>query len=223
MQLKIISRIFEECFHDAAVFTRSSRGVVVETDVVRKDGKPWIVVAAGVEDREAHDCFHHNPGRAERAVEPLSIQPQGHAGLLFIVRPVDITVENGSTLGGIAPFAPGRGIPYVEVRDGSFFRCWDIDDPESHINSLRWEYDIRSSLSEPHESWLKDWKCSLGGNPAHPTSHLHINAQSTGPNSPDYARLQSAPAQLRLEVGVPNPLGMILSVAVWMQRLSFQP
>ncbi|MDA1014040.1 MAG: hypothetical protein O3A00_06255 [Planctomycetota bacterium] len=63
------------------------------------------------------------------------------------------------------------------------------------------------------------WKDALAFNPAHPPSHLHINQTPLD----EYESLRDAgthsPAELRLTVGVPNPLALILSVAAWKRRM----
>ncbi len=66
MELDKIADTFVECFQDAGVFERSSGGTIIETDVIRKENKKWIVVAAGIGQDAANDLFPSNPKRAER-------------------------------------------------------------------------------------------------------------------------------------------------------------
>jgi hypothetical protein len=219
MQVDQIADVFEECFHDAAVFERSVGGTVVETDLIRKENKKWVVVAAGIDFDEAHFYFQNHPKRAERAGEPVRILPQGQLSLLLVVRPVTLPLENLTELENVTTFAPGRGIPLVKLRDGCFIRCWDIQDPDSRVRSLRWELDVQNARSDPHEEWLKHWQRHLHFNPAHSASHLHINAPALVPNAPIDQRIEHAPQELRLGVGVPNPLGLILSLATWLRSM----
>jgi hypothetical protein len=221
MQLDQIADLFDKCFHDATVFERSTGGAVVETDVIRLEKKKWVVVAAGIEAEEAYRYFPDNSKRAERAVEPVEILPRGRLSLLIVVRSVRSSVENVAELDNVTAFALGYDIPLVQVRDGSFIRCWDIQDPDSRLHLLRWELDIQSARSDPHEEWLNNWKQHLNFNPAHSASHLHINAPAIVPNEPVAERIEHPPHELRLGVGVPNPLGLILSVATWLRSMPF--
>lgn len=220
MQLERIADVFEECFHDAAVFERSVGGTVIETDVVRLENKKWLVVAAGVDVDDAFRYFCDNSKRAERAQEPVRILPQGQLSLLLVVRSVMPPLENAAELQNVTTFAPGRDIPLVQIRDGSFVRCWDIDDPEGRIRTLRWELDIQEASKDPHEEWLNSWRRHLTFNPAHSASHLHVNAPAIIPNAPKDARIEHSSRELRLGVGLPNPLGLILSLAAWLRSLS---
>lgn len=200
MQLDQIAKVFEECFQDAAVFERSD-GTVVEIDLFKKEQQDWVVVAAGVDFDEAYSYFPNNRKRAERAGEPIRILPHGRLSVLIVVRPVAGPCDNSPQLENVTAFAPGRGVPWVQVRDHSYVRCWDIRDPDSRVQSLRWELDIQNSLSDPHEVWLNDWKRHLQRNPAHSPSHLHINAPAFVPNAPTDERIEHSLQELRLCVG----------------------
>lgn len=221
IQLEQIAAIFEECFRDAAVFERSVGGAVVETDVLRKEGKKWAVVAAGVDFDEAYTFFPDHPKRAERAGEPVRILPSGQLSMLIVARPIT-TDELTQDAENVATFAPARGIPFVRIRDGSFLRCWDITDPDRRVRSLRWELDSQYARSDPSEEWLGEWKRYVGFNPAHSASHLHINAPAFVPNAPIDDRIEHSLGELRLGVGTPNPLGLVLSLAAWLRSLPIE-
>ncbi len=96
---------------------------------------------------------------------------------------------------------------------------WDIRDEKSKIHSLRWELDNVQALQDPRESWLTEWRRYLGFNPAHPASHLHINAIPFVPNTESNERIEHSPQEIRLGIGVPNPLGLVLSIAAWLRAL----
>jgi hypothetical protein len=219
MDLDQIAALFERCFHDAAVFERSAGGTVVETDVIRIEKKRWVVIAAGIGAAESQRYFHDHPKRAERAQEPVRVLPEGHLSLLVVVRSVAPPFENLAELENVTTFAPGDGVPLVQVRDGSFLRCWDVPDSDSRVRTLRWELDIQNARSDPHERWLNRWKRHLNFNPAHAASHLHVNAPPLVPNLPIDERIEHSPQELRLGVGVPNPLGLVLSVAAWLRSM----
>jgi hypothetical protein len=178
-----------------------------------------VVIAAGIDFDDAYSYFQQHPKRAERAGEPVRILPRGQLSLLLVVRPVTLPFEHAAELENVATFAPGCGIPWVQLRDGSFLRCWDIEDPDSRIRSLRWELDAQNARSDPREPWLNTWKRYLNFNPAHAASHLHVNAPALVPNAPVDDRFEHLPQELRLGVGVPNPLGLILSVAAWLRSI----
>ncbi|HEV3384182.1 MAG TPA: hypothetical protein VG097_05170 [Gemmata sp.] len=219
MELDKIADTFVECFQDAGVFERSSGGTIVETDVVRKENKKWIVVAAGISEGVANDLFPLNAKRAERACEPVTIIPDGQLSLLLVLRPVSFPIQNLTDLDNVTTFSPGKGVPVVQLRQGSFLRIWDIRDEKSSIHSLRWELDNVQALQDPHESWLTEWRRYLSFNPAHPASHLHINTVPYVPNSEENERIEHSRDELRLGIGVPNPLGLILSIAAWLRAL----
>jgi hypothetical protein len=220
MELENIARAFIECFQDAGVFERSAGGTIVETEVLRKENKKWLVVAAGISEEEAKEVFPLNAKRAERASEPVTVLPDGQLSLLLVLRPVSFPIQNTTDHENVAAFSPGKGIPLVQLRQGCFLRIWDIRDEKSRIHSLRWELDNVQSLRAPHESWLTEWRRYLTFNPAHPASHLHINAVPFVPNLDEYERSEDSHDELRLGIGVPNPLGLVLSIAAWLRALS---
>lgn len=219
MELDKIADTFIECFQDAGVFERSSGGTIVETDVIRKENKNWIVVAAGIDQGAANDLFQYNSKRAERASEPVTIVPDGQLSLLLVLRPVFMPFQKATDLDNVTTFSPGKRIPLVQMRQGSFSRTWDIRDAKSKIHSLRWELNNVQALQDPREGWLTAWRRYLSFNPAHPASHLHINALPFVPNTEQNDRIEHSPEELRLGMGVPNPLGLILSLAAWLRAI----
>jgi hypothetical protein len=218
MQLEKIADTFVECFQDAGVFERTSGGTIVETEVVRKDNTKWIVVAAGIAADLANELFPLNSKRADRASEPVTIVPDGQLSVLLILRPVSCPFHDPSDLDNVATFSPGKGVPIVQLRQGCFLRIWDVRDVKSKIHSLRWELDNVRARHDPDESWLMAWRRYLTFNPAHPASHLHINAIPFVPDG-ENERIQHARDELRLGIGVPNPLGLVLSIAAWLRAL----
>ncbi|MBI1903359.1 MAG: hypothetical protein HYS13_19835 [Planctomycetia bacterium] len=216
MELREVAELFLQSLQDATVFERSGGGPLVETDVIRKENKNWVVVAAGLDFDEAYEYFANNSKRAERATEPVRILPQGQMSLLLVLRPIN----NATELDYVTAFAPGRRLPHVQIRDKSYLRCWDINDSERRVQSLRWELDIHQSRGEPLENWLSEWKHYVGFNPAHSPSHLHINAPAFTPNAPVDERIEHSIEELRLGIGLPNPLGLILSLAAWLRKMS---
>ena|SRR5438128_798226 len=219
MELDKIANTFVGCFQDAGVFERSSGGTIIETDVVRKDNKKWLVVAAGIDHGAAQDLFPHNSKRAERASEPVTIIPDGQLSLLLVLRPVSLPFQKTADLDNVTTFSPGQGVPFVQMRQGCFVRMWDIRDSKSKIHSLRWELDNIQALQDPHEGWLTEWRRYLNFNPAHPASHLHINAVPFVPNAEENERIEHSAEELRLGIGLPNPLGLTLSLASWLRAI----
>lgn len=218
-ELDKIGDTFVECFQDAGVFERSSGGTVVETEVIRKENKKWVAIAAGIPEETAKDLFQLNPKRAERACEPVTIIPDGQLSLLFVLRPVTFPIQDSSELDNVTTFSPGKGVPIVQLRHGCFLRMWDIHDEKSRIHSMRWELDNVMARQDPREGWLMQWRRYLTFNPAHPASHLHINAIPFVSDSEENQRMEHSSDELRLGIGMPNPLGLILSLVAWLRAL----
>lgn len=214
MEFTIIQRIFESCLAGSAVFERdSSGGQLFEADVIRRENKRWIAIAAGVSQTEAQDIFAANSGRAERATIPLrTLRIGGSVSFLFVLRTSRFPIEQHDPTNQIAHFAPSEGIPLVEIREG-FFRIRDLEDNRNTVKCLRWELDAVASRRDPMEPWLHNSASLLGYNPAHSPSHLHINSygedEMNAPVDPD--------SDLRLCVGVVNPLALVLSIAAWLR------
>jgi hypothetical protein len=210
MEFRKIQRIFESCLREAAVFERDgSGGQLFESDTIRRENKKWIAIAAGISRGEAQALFHANSSRAERATVPVrTLGIRGYASFLFVLRPMSFPIAQHDPTNQIAHFAPQDEIPLVELRDG-FFRIRDLEENKNTVSTLRWELDAVQSRHDPLEPWLRRSASLLGYNPAHPPSHLHIN--SFGENEVGMA-VEPA-ADLRLCVGVLNPLGLVLSFA----------
>ncbi len=204
---------FERCLRDAGVFTRDvGGGNLVEMEVMRDLAKTWLVMAAGISEAESTDYFRVSGSRAERATTPVSVLGGGHASLLFVVRPFDEAPARPESNRSVASF--GGDVPFVQFRN-AFLRLNELD--RERVNSIRWELDPPSGRPAPIEPWLQSWNAFLDDNPGHPSSHIHINSPPLDAIPVGRARQQPASAELRIAAGVPNPLMLILSVAVWLR------
>ncbi len=214
-----IKNAFERCFRDAGLFERDvSGGSLIETDILRKEGKKWLVVAAGINQDEAAIFFPAQPKRAERAGTPLTITGGGDISFLFVVRPVSFPIQKHLPLTFIAHFAPGDDVPLVEMRSG-YLRIGNLSDNNVGLTALRWDLDAVPSHRYPMEDWLRNWPTMLNHNPAHAPSHLHINSPQVSAEPGSDLRDMSSPRNLRLGMGVPNPLSLILSLASWLRAI----
>ncbi|MFQ5640353.1 MAG: hypothetical protein ACE5IR_20430 [bacterium] len=166
-ELGIIQKTFVQCFKDIAVLERfDSDGQYFETNDIHKERKRWLVIAAGVNDSEAKELFSAIPKRAEKALIPLNYRSVCKISILFVLRPYknDLKQVPQSTL--VAPFAPKKGIPLIEIRQ-SYVRILNFPDNKNKLNNVRWEWDLVSSFDYPTEKWLRKWKDDCGFNPAH--------------------------------------------------------
>lgn len=217
MKIVELQSLFARCFRDAGVYQRSADGgALVEFDTIKKDNCDWLVVAAGVSPKEAANYFRGNLGRQKRATTAIELTGGGRLHVLFVVRPCDPAAERDAIAAQVAPFAPKDNLPFVVLRDQSYFRAAEIDD--ERLQHFRWELDARRASADPIEQWLRNWRAVLGYNPAHPPSHLHINALPFDPEVGYEPRADDSSGDLRLAVGVPNPLGLILSLATWLRQ-----
>ena len=213
-----VSRVFTACMRDAQVFERDVQSSsLFEADTVRKEKKKWLAVAAGVTEEESREVFPSNSARAERATLPLKILGGGQASLFFALRPAEFPIEKPSTFARLAHFSPADSIPLVEIRE-AYFRLSNLPGDDNHLNHLRWELDFSAGRGDPMEEWLQPWMKRIKYNPAHPPSHVHFNAPPADADSAGHHRSDHARSELRLAIGVPNPLAMILSLAVWIRQ-----
>jgi hypothetical protein len=220
-QLVAIQNAFQQCFRDIAVFERfRSDGQFFEVNDFQKENKRWLVIAAGIEKTEAVELFRGNPKRAQRSLIPLKYRDRCRISLLFLIRPFneDPKYENQTVL--VSPFAPDRGIPYVEIRI-AYIRIYDIPENDNRLLNLRWEWDALSALKDPIEKWLKSWMSDCGFNPAHPPSHLHLNSEEFSSSGKGAVRTGDFERELRLAIGRPNPLAFLLSVGAWFRGLRY--
>lgn len=215
MTLPRIADLLQSCFREARVFTPQAAGAgLIETNVCRLDGAEWLVAGAGLGESAADDYFRGHPTKRSRALHPLRANDNGQLAFLFVIRPFDLRLATELPL-GVAAFAPGNQMPYIEYRNGSFFRASNLDGGSVGVQHLRWELDTRNAGARPREEWLRKWAPILGCNPAHPTSHLHVNSPPLGDDGDD--RVDSSGDDLRLAVAPPNPLALVLSFAAWLR------
>lgn len=218
MSFDSIKKQFAACFVDAGIFERDSpSGTFFEVEKILKDNQFWLAVAAGVSESLAKDTFPNNLGRQQRAELPVNIMGGGQLSFAFILRSIGMAELHDSNAEFVTTFAPKRGIPFIQMKD-SFFRLSNLPENDSRLTHFRWELDSTNAFKHPHESWLHPWKDALGFNPAHPPSHLHINQTPLDGYDSSRDASSHSPAELRLSVGVPNPLALILSVAAWKRR-----
>ncbi len=219
MSFDTIKRLFDACFTDAAIFERDRSGsAFFEIDKLRKHKQDWTVIAAGVSERLAKEFFPNNQGRRDRAEIPVNIIGGGQLSFAFVLRAINKLDLSESNAEFTTTFAPQRGIPFIQLQD-SFLRLSNLSDNESRLTHLRWELDSTDAFQQPQEPWLHDWKDILRFNPAHPPSHLHINQTPSEDYESSRESGTHSPAELRLAVGVPNPLAIILSLATWKRRV----
>jgi hypothetical protein len=218
--LEQIKRVFDQCLRGASVFDRvESDGKMFETNDYRSsDGKCWVVIGAGLGKAEAKPFFKGNPSHAKNAEDPIRYRSSCEVSILFVARPCGDGPTSSSKNALRVPFSEEDGVPWIELRHAAF-RVWDIPKNDRGITSLRWEWEPAASSEPTLENELAQWQRKLGFNPSHPPSHLHLNTDrpETGPGP--VRRPGDTLDDLRLAIGNPNPLAMILSLGIWLQRL----
>ncbi len=218
MQLDDVTKVFAACMKDASIFDRDDpSGNLFEVERIKKERADWLAIAAGVPESEADNLFPSNSSRADRATIPLRVLGGGQASFFFVLRPLGRLPEDPASFERIAYFSPSDDIPFVEIRE-AYFRLSNMPGCDNGLNHLRWELDPVTGHQDPMEDWLRLWKRRLGCNPGHPPSHLHFNAPPLDAQSLGGGRSDPSTPELRLAVGMPNPLAMILSIAVWVRR-----
>jgi hypothetical protein len=218
MILDDVSRVFSACMRDAQVFERDvASGSLFEVDSLKKEKKSWLALAAGITEEEAGNVFPTNSSRADRATIPLSVLGGGQVSFYFVLRPIRLPIDELTMFSRAAQFAPRKGIPLVEVRD-AYFRVSNLPSHENRLNHLRWEFDLRTAHQDPIEEWLRPWMHRIQYNPGHAPSHIHFNAPPIDVEAVGRDRAEHSPSELRLAVGVPNPLALILSISAWIRR-----
>ncbi|MCX7047264.1 MAG: hypothetical protein NTX50_17470 [Candidatus Sumerlaeota bacterium] len=115
MELDDLTRIFEQSLSEAGFERPEYSGGLFEANIIRKDNREWLVVAAGINEAEAAELFPHHKNQAAKASAPLRLGRTCYFSLLFVVRPFEL---NSSQIIGdwLFPFAPGDGFPHVEMR-----------------------------------------------------------------------------------------------------------
>ena len=67
-----IANIFMQCLKDCCIFQRNEPGMnYFEVNDFRKDNALWLIIGAGLHEREAKKYFPAQPKRIERALIPL--------------------------------------------------------------------------------------------------------------------------------------------------------
>jgi hypothetical protein len=204
---------FEACLQQAGMFERAVDGAhLFENGISEKAKHKWLVIAAGISDNEASSFFLDQHKR-ERALVPIQISPNGQISILLILRPFD--QEPQSTQGRyITDFS--IDVERIEIYQGSYVRVDGLTSPAIH--QIRWELDPITGHKPPREEWLRPWGKIIGCNPAHPPSHWHINSPPIEVSGRRQRRKVVTPPELRLAVGLPNPLLLVLSLANWLRQ-----
>jgi hypothetical protein len=203
---------------DALIFDRDvASGSLFEVDCLKKENKSWLALAAGITPAESEEIFPTNRSRAERATIPLIVLGGGQGSFLFVLRPLALPIAGFPAFSRAAQFAPGEGIPLVEIRD-AYFRVSNLPGEDSGLNHLRWELDLGTAYQNPLEDWLLPWTRRLQYNPGHAPSHLHFNAPPLDAEAVGRDRREFVSAELRLAIGIPNPLALVLSIAAWLRQ-----
>lgn len=215
-----IQNLFERCFCEALVFKRQEHGgAFFETEVINKDHKDWLVLAAGLDQKIASRFFSGNPGKIRRASIPIRYKNACEISFLFMMHPLTDSEPKTALLKLITPLSTDSDAPWVEIRQ-AYFKIDGIPNNEHRLFNLRWEWDTKESQSPPFEKWLTPWKNKLGYNPAHSPSHLHINCADNDVDELRDPRAGDTSHELRLAMGLHNPLALILSFAVWLRTLN---
>lgn len=219
-KLSIIQETFLKCFSDAALYSRAVIGNnLFEVNNVKKDNKQWLVLAAGLNDCDAELFFKDNPSRALRAKEPLTIQRTScKMSVLFVLSAFEEDAVVYDKSDRVAPFAPGNGVSFVEIRDARIM-VDSIPNNDLGISYIRWDFDLASSFDDPIEKWAYPWRKICGFNPIHAASHFHIN-YSENEHDEHQRKSGNSIRDLRIATGMPNPLALILSLSAWLSTLT---
>jgi len=219
-KLSIIQETFLKCFRDTALYSRAVAGNnLFEVNNVKKDNKQWLILAAGLNDFDAALFFKDNPSRALRAKEPLTIpRTSCKMSVLFVLSAFEEDAVVHDKSDRIAPFAPGNGVSFVEIREARL-KVDGIPNNDLGIAYIRWDFDLASSFDKPIEKWAYPWRKVCGFNPIHAASHFHIN-YSENEHDDDQKRPGNSIGGLRMATGMPNPLALVLSLSAWLSSLS---
>jgi hypothetical protein len=203
----------EGCLRQAGVFDRSVDGAqLVENEIIERAGRKWILLAAGISDDEARSLINAEHKR-ERAAVPIEISPNGILSMLLILRPLE---ANRPSTPGTCAVDFSRDVGQVELYQGCYVRVDGLASPA--IQQIRWELDLVAGHEPPVEEWLRPWARIIGCNPGHPPSHWHVNSPPIELPGRRQRRRLATPPELRLAVGLPNPLLLILSLANWLRQ-----
>ncbi len=203
----------EGCLLEAGVFERSiDGGQLFDVEIIHRSNAKWLVVAAGVSVAESQ-AFFSDEHKRERSIVPIQVSPSGQASLLLIMRP---EVEESSLIPGRFVTKFSADIGFVELRQGCYIRIDDLENPA--VRQVRWELDPVIGFQPPLDQWLLPWAKVVECNPAHAPSHWHVNSPPLEVAGPRRRKRTVTPPELRLAVGLPNPLLLLLSLANWLRQ-----
>ena len=208
-----IQNQIEGCLLEAGIYERPVEGAhLFETELVEKGGRKWLILASGISENEA-DAFFSDQHKRERAIVPIQVNPSGQLSVLLIVRPEDqgLSVASGRC---ITEFS--TDVQWIEMYQGCYVRVNGLESPA--VQQIRWELDLVAGHQPPQEAWLRPWAKLIGCNPGHPPSHWHINSPPLEIAGPRKRRQTVTPPELRLAVGLPNPLLLLLSLSNWLRN-----
>lgn len=213
-KFELVRSHIERCLYESGVFSREvGGGSLIDSAIVTRESRKWLAMCAGVDAGIAGDCLD-TPSKRDRAVSELKVVPVGTATVFLVIRPID-RLEDGDPRHVVTNFA--NDVNMVEIRAGRI----RIDTPIANpVFEVRWEFDPGNGYGHPQEPWLRSWKTTLGCNPAHAPSHMHLNSL---PRETVGRRMKDAvisPDPLRLAVGLPNPLLLLLSISNWLRGMS---
>lgn len=208
-----VRNALRQCLAEAEVFTPTNEaGHFFESDIVNG----WLCVAAGIDGQRIQRYFPKNNAKQCRSETGIQIEGGGKLSFALKVRQFDPVDFNDQIGNRIASFAPGRDVPYIELNDG-FIHLQDMSRGDENVGHLRWDFDASNAYQQPQEAWLSSWMTIIGFNPAHPVSHLHINQTPLDHYHSSRDAQTHSPDELRLAIGVPNPLAMFMSIAAWLR------
>jgi hypothetical protein len=214
-KFRIIEDTIFECLHSSGTFKRAIPDIpILEVNDIMKDNKRWIVFAAGIGPIEANELFAGDNKRKERSKLPLLSNNDTSVSIKLIIRPFESESISIKELPFVTAFAPKRGLPLIELRSAKI-KFEGIPKNDHGLQNLRWDFDPINSFNEPVEKWLISWYKDIGFNPVHCYSHLHMNYTPIS-ETENNKRAGDAVSGLRLTVGTPNPISLILSLSTWL-------
>lgn len=201
-------------FRESGVFQREGSHDLLTAEALTVSGRRYVALLAGSANAR-HRALHANDSRRhELNTFPLRLRGNGEVDVCIVARPLEDSDEAAPDEHP-APFAPTEQLPWVAVRE-FHVRVFDLAENDLGVRCLRIEYDARSAAAPAQERWLRDWHRILGDNPAHSRWHVHVNS---GDDAQGTLRGEFTDNDLRLAIGAPNPLTLVLSFAAWYQHV----